>query len=218
VIEPIAVCMSGLAARNAPDGPGVGWGVRLGVCLTRPRPSTLSVRRGPGLLHIVSVDKCHSALPPCGKVHVEISQGISDLACHRGGDLRHYGRAALHVRIVPSVRGGVTRQEHRRGGRRCVLPSPRPPHRPSAPKGPGRFSRIEGTYLAVDTHGKKKGIIFESQKKSPAERRCSKIVWNQIWFAAASQNDAATEARTPAAGRTEEYQLRINTGEWPKRR
>jgi hypothetical protein len=42
------------------------------------------------------------------EVHVEISQGISDLARHRDGDLRHYGRAAPHVRIVPSVRGGVT--------------------------------------------------------------------------------------------------------------
>jgi hypothetical protein len=50
------------------------------------------------------------------EVHVEISQGISDLARHRDGDLRHYGRVAPHVRIVPSVRGGVTRPERRRWG------------------------------------------------------------------------------------------------------
>ena len=42
--------------------------------------------------------------------HVEIPQGVSDLRRHRDGDLRHYGRAALHVRIVLTIRGGVTRQ------------------------------------------------------------------------------------------------------------
>jgi hypothetical protein len=100
----------------ASDVPGVGArGVRLGVVAAL----SLSARRGPGLWQ--SADKRHSALPPCGKIHVEMSQGISDLACHhRDGDLRHYGRAALHVRIVPSVRGGVTRQERRRCGRRWL--------------------------------------------------------------------------------------------------
>jgi hypothetical protein len=39
---------------------------------------------------------------------------------------------------------------------------------------------------------------IRKSKKSPAERRCSELVWNQIWFAAALQNDAATEARMPA--------------------
>jgi hypothetical protein len=57
--------------------------------------------------------------PSGGKVHVEISQNIPDLARHRDGYLRHCGRAALPMRIVPSTRGGVTCQEHVALNRRC---------------------------------------------------------------------------------------------------
>jgi hypothetical protein len=42
------------------------WGSE---CASRsPGPQVYQLAEGPGLWHIVSADKCYSALPPCGKV------------------------------------------------------------------------------------------------------------------------------------------------------
>jgi len=55
----------------------------------------------------------------------------------------------------------------------------------------GRHSRYD---IAEDAEL----VQFNAQCGSTAERRCSEFVRNQTWFADASQNDAATEARMPA--------------------